>query len=67
MKVAVIYNKKTIDPKDVINIYGVATKEHYNPKTVEKVAAALEKGGHTVKVIEGTMSSIEDMQSFMPC
>ena len=66
LRVAVIYNKKTIDPKDVINIYGIATKEHYEPKTIEKVAAALEKGGHTVKIIEGTMSSVDEMQSFMP-
>ncbi len=66
MRVAVIYNKKTIDPKDVISIYGIATKEHYNPKTVEKVAEALEKGGHTVKIIEGTMGSVDEMHSFMP-
>ena len=65
MKIAVIYNKKTIDPADVINIYGVTTKEHYNPKTVEKVAAALEKGGHIVKVIEGSISSIEVLRSFL--
>lgn len=64
MKVAVIYNKRTIDPADVINIYGVPTKEHYNPKTVEKVAESLEKGGHMVKIIEGTMGSIEILRSF---
>ena len=64
MKVAVIYNKRTIDPADVINIYGVPTKEHYNPKTIEKVAESLEKGGHTVKIIEGTMGSIEILRSF---
>ncbi len=66
MKIAVIYNKKTIDPSDVINVYGRVTKEHYNPKTVEKVAAALEKGGHTVKIIEGNMQAIDEMQHFMP-
>ena len=66
MKVAVIYNKKTIDPGDVINVYGMPTKEHYNPKTVEKVAAALEKGGHTVKILEGSIGSIEVLRSFLP-
>ena len=66
MNVAVVYNKKTIDPKDVINIYGSATKEHYSVKTVNRVASSLERGGHKVKVIEGTMSSIEEMQAFMP-
>ena len=66
LKIAVIYNKKTIDPKDVISIYGMATKEHYNPKTVEKVISALEKGGHTVKMIEGSINAIEELRSFMP-
>lgn len=65
MKVAVIYNKKNIDPTDVINIYGMTTKEHYNPQTVEQVAAALERGGHTVKIIEGTMGSMEELHQFM--
>ncbi len=44
----------------------MATKEHYNPKTVEKVVAALEKGGHTVKMIEGSINAIEELRSFMP-
>ena len=66
MKVAVVYNKKSIDPSDVINIYGVPTKEHYNFKTVEKVAEALETGGHTVKIIEGSIGSIEMLRSFLP-
>ena len=66
VKVAVIYNKKTIDPADVINIYGMPTMEHYNPKTVEKVAAALEKGGHTVKIMEGSIGSMEVLRSFLP-
>lgn len=47
-----MYNKKQIDENDVINVFGMSTKEHYNTKTVEKVAKALEKGGHSVKVIE---------------
>ncbi len=48
MRVAIIYNKKTIEPNDVINVFGLPTKEHYNPKTVERVAKDLEKGGHNV-------------------
>lgn len=66
MKVAIVYNKKTIDESDVINVFGMATKEHYSPKTVEKVTKALEKGGHSVKVIEGGMNFIDDMKDFMP-
>lgn len=66
MKVAVIYNKKIIEPSDVINVFGTPTKEHYNPKTVELVAKSLEKGGHTVKIIEGGMNTIDEMKEFMP-
>jgi D-alanine-D-alanine ligase len=61
-----VYNKKSIDEKDVINVFGMATKEHYSEKTVEKVAKSLEKGGHSVKVIEGGMSFIDEMKDFMP-
>ena len=44
----------------------MVTKEHYSYKTVEKVAKALEKGGHSVKIIEGGMNFIDDMKDFMP-
>ena len=66
MKVAIVYNKKTIDENDVINIFGMNTKEHYNIKTVEKVAKSLERGGHSVKIIEGGMGFIDEMKNFMP-
>lgn len=66
MKVAVIYNKPQITEDDVINLFGMRTKETYNPRTVERVAAALEKGGHNVKKIEGNMNVVEALQNFMP-
>lgn len=66
LKIAIVYNKKTIDEKDVINVFGMPTKEHYDEKTVEKVAKALEKGGHSVKIIEGGINFIEEMKVFMP-
>jgi D-alanine-D-alanine ligase len=66
LKVAIVYNKKSIDENDVINVFGMVTKEHYGIKTVEKVAKSLEKGGHSVKIIEGGMNFIEDMKDFMP-
>lgn len=66
MKIAIVYNKKKIDENDVINIFGMITKEHYSEKTVEKVAKSLEKGGHSVKIIEGGMNFIEEMKDFMP-
>ncbi|KPA12761.1 D-alanine--D-alanine ligase [Candidatus Magnetomorum sp. HK-1] len=66
MKIAVIYNHLEIDDSDVINIFGMPNKERYNPKTVEKVATALEKGGHNVRVLKGNMHIIESLQHFMP-
>ena len=52
MKVAIIYNK---DLTGVINQFGMQNKEIYNPKTVRKVADALEKSGHNVRIAEGNM------------
>jgi D-alanine-D-alanine ligase len=63
MKVAIIYNK---DLSGVINVFGMQNKEVYNPETVNKVAAALESGGHNVEVIDGNMKVIEQLQNFMP-
>lgn len=68
MKVAVIYNKVEVDatPGGVINPFGMPNKERYNPRTVEKVASALERGGHTVKVINGNMHLVDELIDFMP-
>ena len=63
MKVAIIYNK---DLSGVINVFGMQNKEVYNPQTVNKVAQALESGGHNVEVIDGNMQVIEKLQNFMP-
>ncbi|MCV0401424.1 MAG: M20/M25/M40 family metallo-hydrolase [Nitrosopumilus sp.] len=66
MKVALIYNDTKIDPNDVINVFGMTTKEHYSSKAVERVARALEKGGHTVKVVEGDIHLADELREFMP-
>jgi len=66
LKVALIYNENKIDPDDVINVFGMTTKEHYSKKAVERVARALEKGGHTVKVIEGDIHLADELREFMP-
>jgi len=61
-----MYNKNKIDPSDVINISSIPTQEYYSLKSIEKVAKALEKGGHTVKLIEANMHAIDEMHDFMP-
>jgi D-alanine-D-alanine ligase len=66
MKVAVIYNRPEIRDSDVINVFGMKAKERYSSQIVEMVASALEKGGHNVRVIEGNMHVIEELQTFMP-
>ena len=63
MKVAIIYNK---DMSRVINTFGIQNKETYSPKTVKKVANALENGGHNVEIIDGNMHVIDNLQDFMP-
>jgi D-alanine-D-alanine ligase len=63
MKVAIIYNK---DLSGVINRFGMQNKETYNPATINRVADALENGGHNVAVIDGSMGVIQYLQEFMP-
>ena len=61
-----MYNKNNISPSDVINISDIPTQEHYSSNTIEQVAKALEKGSHTVKLIEANMHAIDEMHNFMP-
>ncbi len=63
MKVAIIYNK---DLTGVINKFGLQNKEKYSADSVNKVAVALEQGGHNVHIIDGNMHVIESLQDFMP-
>jgi D-alanine-D-alanine ligase len=63
MKVAIAHNR---DLTGVINVFGPQNRERYNPKTIERVALALENGGHTVRVIDGNMQVIDQLRDFMP-
>lgn len=63
MRIAVVHNR---DQAGVINVFGPQNRERYNPKTVERVAAALEAGGHTVRVLDGNMHVIDQLRDFMP-
>ncbi|HEX9708798.1 MAG TPA: M20/M25/M40 family metallo-hydrolase [Candidatus Thermoplasmatota archaeon] len=63
MKVAVIHNR---DREGVINPFGRVNRERYSQKAVERVAEALEVAGHNVRVIEGNMHVVEELQNFMP-
>lgn len=63
MKVAVIYNR---EDSPVLSEFGMRTRERYNPKLIEQVASALESGGHNVKIVEGNIFVVDELQSFMP-
>ncbi len=63
MRVAIVHNR---DASGVINVFGPQNRERYNPRTVERVARALESGGHTVRIIDGNMHVVEQLQDFMP-
>ncbi len=63
MRVAIVHNR---DASGVINVFGPQNRERYNPRTVERVARALEAGGHTVRIIDGNMHIVERLQDFMP-
>ena len=65
MKVAVIYNKQE-DAEGVLNVFGMQNQETYDPQTVERVASALEKGSHNVRIIDGNINVIEQLRDFMP-
>lgn len=62
MRVAVVHNR---DTSGVINVFGSQNRERYNPRTVERVAKGLEAGGHTVRMIDGKMHIVEQLQDFM--
>jgi len=66
VKVAVIYNKSEIKDSDVINVFGMRTMEWYSKDIVEQVASSLEQGGHNVRIIEGNMHVIDELENFMP-
>ena len=63
MKVAVVHNR---DRSGVINVLEIQNNETYDPTTVEAVANALESAGHNVRVIDGNMHIVEQLQDFMP-
>lgn len=62
MKVAVVYNKT----RHVINLFGTLSQEKIAVRRVKRIADALRKGNHQVKVIEGGKNFVEQLEEFMP-
>jgi D-alanine-D-alanine ligase len=65
LKVAVVYNYNPTVADDVVNFYGIHTSEYYSEKTISKVANALFKNGHEVRIINGNKNVISEIQNFM--
>jgi D-alanine-D-alanine ligase len=63
MKIAIVFNRES---KRVINLFGVPNRENYGIETINRIAAALRKGGHQVKAFEGDKDLIDNLEVFMP-
>lgn len=63
MKIAVIYNRES---EKVINLFGVASREKYGLKSINRIVAALKQGGHSVAAFEGDKDLIANLEEFMP-
>ena len=63
MKIAVIYNRES---QKVINLLGTQNQERYAKKSIDRIRAALEKGGHQVAAFEGDKDLVDKLEEFMP-
>jgi D-alanine-D-alanine ligase len=63
MKVAVVRNR---EKSGIISRFGQACPEVYGAKTIQKVVAALQAGGHTVAELEGDKTLLGKLEEFMP-
>jgi D-alanine-D-alanine ligase len=63
MKVAVVYNP---DAKGIINVFGIQNREWYPMETVQRVAHALERGGHEVDLIAGDRLILSRLKKCLP-
>lgn len=63
MKVAIVYNRES---QKVINLLGTPNRERYGKKSIKRITAALEAGGHQVATFEGDKDLIDNLEEFMP-
>lgn len=63
MKIAIVYNRES---RNVINLFGVANREKYGLKSIQRIVDALKKGGHQVVALEGDKDLIDRLEEFMP-
>lgn len=63
MRVAVVFNR---DRKGTINVFGMQNREWYPKETIERVAQALEMGGHIVELIPADRFLLAKLNKFLP-
>ncbi len=63
MKIAIVYHRES---KKVINLLGTLNQERYGKKSITRITAALEQGGHQVATFEGDRDLIDNLEEFMP-
>jgi len=63
VKVAVVYNRES---QSVINLFGLPNREKIGRKTINRVVAALKKGGHQPIALEGDKDLVDRLEEFMP-
>ena len=63
MKVVIVYNH---DTRNVINLFGIPSREIIGKRTIDRIANALRSGGHQVKAFEGDKDLIDRLEEFMP-
>ncbi|MBL6974302.1 MAG: D-alanine--D-alanine ligase [Deltaproteobacteria bacterium] len=63
MKIAVVYNR---EQQNVINLFGLPNQEKIGKGTIQRIADALKKGKHQVRVVEGDKDLVRNLEAFMP-
>lgn len=63
MRIAVVRNRNN---QGTIAKFGAPTREIYGKHSVQSVVDALRDGGHLVRVLEGDMTLLPELQAFMP-
>lgn len=63
MKIAVLYNRQS---KKVINLFGIRSREKYGLASIQRIVAALERGGHQVAAFESDKHLLTHLETFMP-
>jgi D-alanine-D-alanine ligase len=63
VKVAVVYNP---DASGIINVFGIQNREWYPQETIDRVAAALRRGGHEVELVAGDRHLLSKLNKFLP-